>query len=108
MWLWSNLLSPNNTYSNEEILPSKNGDSDPDNTNSNEEIYDIEVQSQEMKNGKPMRQDVNIIGAATSNNACGAKVWICKHCNKKFTILYRRLHVYFLLFGAEENKNKKV
>ena len=59
-----------------------------------------EVQNQEVKDGKPLLQEVKIIGAAASKNAGGAKVWVCKHCNQTFTSSYTRIHIHF--FGGRK------
>ena len=54
------------------------------------------------KAGRPLLEEVRIIGAGTSKNAGGTKVWVCNHCNKQFVSSYTRMHTH--LFGVQAGK----
>ena len=58
------------------------------------------------KAGRPLLEEVRIIGAGTSKNAGGTKVWVCNHCNKQFVSSYTRMHVHF--FGAQAGKKAEI
>ena len=48
--------------------------------------------------GKPLLEEVTMVGSGTSKNAGGSKQWICNHCKVKYTSSYTRIHTHF--FGA--------
>lgn len=50
--------------------------------------YDIELQSQEINDGKSQLQEVSFIGVANSKNAWGTKVRVCKQTKKNYKFLH--------------------
>nr|KAJ0223154.1 hypothetical protein LSAT_V11C200061870 [Lactuca sativa] len=82
-------------------------DEDENSTEDNTFIDDTQqVNTREMKDDKPLLQEVNIISAATRKNDGGAKKWVCKHCKQQFTSSYMRIHVHF--FGAMPGKTAEI
>lgn len=68
-------------------------DEDENSIEDNTFINDIqEVNTREVKDDKPLLQEVNIISVAINKNARGAKKWVCKHCKQQFTSSYTRIH----------------
>lgn len=52
--------------------------------------------------GKPLLEEVTMVGSGTSKNVGGLKQWICNHCKVKYTSSYTRIHTHF--FGAQAGK----
>ncbi|KAI3522216.1 hypothetical protein L1887_11700 [Cichorium endivia] len=89
----------NSRESRERILVDEDEDSTQENTFVEETQ---EVQSQQVKDDKPLLHEVNFIATAASKNAGGSKVWVCKHCKQQFTSSYTRIHAHF--FGGQGRK----
>lgn len=62
-----------------------------------------EVHSMEMKDDKPLMEEVTIINSANSINARGSKVWECKHYKKILEVLTREFMftIFVLLMGGK-------
>ncbi|XP_023729514.2 uncharacterized protein LOC111877222 [Lactuca sativa] len=56
--------------------------------------------------GKPLLEEVTMVGSGTSKNAGGSKQWICKHCKVKYTSSHTRIHTHF--FGAQVGKTAEI
>jgi hypothetical protein len=70
-----------------------------------ENVESCQTQTKQLDE-KPLLQEVQFISTGSSKNAGGSKVWVCNHCNQRFTSSYTRIHVHF--FGPTPGKKADI
>ncbi|KAL2897839.1 Toll-like receptor 4, partial [Bienertia sinuspersici] len=94
----SNVIEEQPLYNESESIHVQN-ESEP-------EIEEVPIAQEKIDPQKPLNSEVDFFGTSKGKNPGGAKLWRCKHCNKRFNSTYTRIHHHF--FGYPPGKKPDI